>query len=54
MAKLGKRYSERIDMGQTRGYCGCTCSCGILQIKQNAQNAAPTWVAASLIEPMGG
>lgn len=52
MTKLGKRRSQQIYVEQTRGYCGCKCSCSILNIKENAKNAAPSWVAASLIEPM--
>lgn len=54
MEKLGKRRSGQIDAKQTRGYCGCRCSCTPLNFSQNAKNAAPSWIAASLTEPMGG
>ncbi|BDB02993.1 hypothetical protein [Clostridium botulinum] len=47
--ELGKRQYHRVSAKETRGFCGCTCSCGI-NIFTNASNAAPGWMAASLIE----
>ncbi|WP_251860975.1 hypothetical protein [Clostridium sp. Marseille-Q2269] len=48
--ELGKRQYHKVNAIYTRGFCGCTCGCGI-NIFTNASNAAPAWVAASLIEP---
>lgn len=52
MAKFGKRRVQLVCMADIQGYCGCRCSCSVAHIKENAKNAAPSWVAQSLTEPM--